>query len=85
MSIAEQYEQEEKYAEAYLEYKKELSHRKDDVELLTRLGHLALMLEKKEDAVSYFNQIIAHIDFQKIVNACKYYDLLNNAQKCLIG
>ena len=59
MSIAEQYEQEEKYAEAYLEYKKELSHRKDDVELLTRLGHLALMLEKKEDAVSYFNQIIA--------------------------
>lgn len=59
MSIAEQYEQEERYAEAYLEYKKELSHKKDDVEILTRLGHLALMLEKQEDAVSYFNQIIA--------------------------
>jgi len=59
MSIAEQYEQEERYAEAYLEYKKELSHKKDDIEILTRLGHLALMLEKQEDAVSYFNQIIA--------------------------
>lgn len=40
---------------------------------------------KKKVKKDNFNQIIAHIDFQKIVNACKYYDLLNNAQKCLIG
>ena len=59
MSIAEQFEEEERYEEAYLEYKKRLSHNADDVEVLTRLGHLALMLEKTEDAVDYFNKIIS--------------------------
>ena len=59
MSIAEQYEQEERYDEAYLEYIKQLSHRGDDVELLTRLSHLALMLDKTEDAVSYLLKIIS--------------------------
>ncbi len=59
MGIAEQYEEEEKYAEAYLEYKKQLSHNTNNVDLLTHLGHLALMLDKTEDAVSYYLKIIS--------------------------
>lgn len=58
MSIAEQLEAEEKYAEAYLEYKKQLSHNANDIELLSHLGHLALMLDKTEDAISYYTKII---------------------------
>ena len=59
MGIAEQLEAEERYDEAYLEYKKQLSNNTDDVEILTRLAHLALMLEKTEDAENYFLQIIS--------------------------
>lgn len=59
MGIAEELEQEERYEEAYLEYKKRLSHEANDIELLTRLGHISMMLEKTEDAITYFNKIIA--------------------------
>ena len=58
MSIAEQYEEEERYAEAYLEYKKQLSHNANNVDLLSHLGHLALMLDKTDDAISYYTKII---------------------------
>lgn len=59
MSIAEQLEQEEKYEEAYFEYKKALVHNPNDIEILTRLAHLSMMLEHNEDAISYFNKIIS--------------------------
>ena len=48
MKLAEQLEMDEKFEEAYSEYKKELPHKQDDIELLTKLAHLALILEKKE-------------------------------------
>ena len=47
MNLAEQLEQDEKYEEAYAEYKKQMVQKPADVELLTKLGHLALILEKK--------------------------------------
>ena len=50
MNTAEQLEQSEKYDEAYAEYKKILVNKPGDVEILTRLAHLALILEKKDDA-----------------------------------
>ena len=50
MNLAEQLEQDEKYEEAYTEYKKQLPHKQNDVELLTKLAHVALILEKKDDA-----------------------------------
>lgn len=59
MSIAEQLEQEEKYEEAYFEYKKSLVHNPNDTEILTRLSHLAIMLEKTDEAVNYLNKIIS--------------------------
>ena len=55
MKLAEQYEIDEKYDEAYAEYKKELPHRAGDVELLTKLAHLALILDKKDEAKAYYD------------------------------
>ena len=58
MNLAEQLEQNEKYDEAYAEYKKELPHRQNDIELLTKLAHLALILEKNEEAKIYYAKIL---------------------------
>ena len=58
MNLAEQLEQNEKYDEAYAEYKKQLAHKQGDVELLTKLAHLALILEKKDDAKIYYAKIL---------------------------
>ena len=58
MKLAEQLEMNEKYDEAYAEYKKELPHKTGDIELLTKLAHLALILEKKDEAKIYYGKIL---------------------------
>lgn len=58
MNLAEQLEQDEKYEEAYAEYKKQMAKKPSDIELLTKLAHLALILEKKDDAQIYFGKIL---------------------------
>ncbi len=58
MNLAEQLEQDEKYEEAYAEYKKQMVKNPSDVELLTKLAHLALILEKKDDAEIYYGKIL---------------------------
>ena len=89
MNIAEQLEQNEKYDEAYAEYKKMLVKKADDVEILTKLAHLALILEKKEDAKLYYakilevdpSNILAHeqlIDIFVHEDKFKYYLLRGN-------
>ena len=89
MNLAEQLEQDEKYEEAYAEYKKQMVQKPADVELLTKLGHLALILEKKEDAKIYYAKILeidppnilAHeqlIDIFMLEDRFKYYLLRGN-------
>ena len=89
MNLAEQLEQNEKYDEAYAEYKKELPHRQNDIELLTKLAHLALILEKKDEARIYYakilevdpSNILAHeqlIDLFVHEDKFKYYLLRGN-------
>lgn len=89
MNLAEQLEQDEKYEEAYAEYKKQMVQKPADVELLTKLGHLALILEKKEDAKIYYAKILeidppnilAHeqlIDIFMHEDRFKYYLLRGN-------
>lgn len=89
MNLAEQLEQNEKYDEAYAEYKKQLAHKQGDVELLTKLAHLALILEKKDDAKIYYakileadpSNILAHeqlIDIFVHEDKFKYYLLRGN-------
>ena len=58
MKLAEQLEIDEKYEEAYAEYKKELPHKANDIELLTKLAHIALILEKKDEAKIYYGKIL---------------------------
>lgn len=89
MNLAEQLEQNEKYDEAYAEYKKQLPNKQGDVELLTKLAHLALILEKKDDAKIYYAKILevdppnilAHeqlIDIFASEDRFKYYLLRGN-------
>lgn len=89
MNLAEQLEQDEKYEEAYAEYKKQMVQKPADVELLTKLGHLALILGKKEDAKIYYAKILeidppnilAHeqlIDIFMHEDRFKYYLLRGN-------
>ena len=58
MNTAEQLEQSEKYEEAYAEYKKMLMHKPDDVDLLTRTAHVALILGNKADAKQIYARIL---------------------------
>lgn len=89
MKIAEQYELNEQYEEAYLEYKKELLHNKTDIEMYIKLAHLALILEKKDEAKAYYakileldpTSILAHeqlIDLYYDEDKFKYYLLRGN-------
>ena len=58
MNTAEQLEQSEKYEEAYAEYKKILMHKPDDVDILTRTAHVALILGNKEEAKRLYARIL---------------------------
>ena len=52
MSIetAEQFEENGQYEEAYTEYKKSYMHNQNDLSLLAQLGHIASILDKKDEA-----------------------------------
>ena len=60
MSIqtAEQFEANEQYEQAYEEYKKEHERRPNDLSITERLGHLAMMLNKKDEAADFYTQIL---------------------------
>lgn len=58
IAIAEQLEENEQYDKAYEEYKKIYSQRPKSVDILERLGHLAIILDKKEEAADYYNKIL---------------------------
>ncbi len=66
LQLAEQFEANEQYEQAYEEYKKELGYNPDDVGILERLGHLALILEKKDEAAGYYYNILTK-DLQNTV------------------
>ena len=58
MRYIEQLEEEEKYQEAYDECLKKLAKKQDDVDFLTRIAHLALILDKKDDAKGFYARIL---------------------------
>lgn len=80
MKLAEQLEMNEKYDEAYVEYIKELPHKSNDIELLTKLAHLALILDKKNDAKAYFGKIL-ELDSANILAHEQLVDLYSNEDK----
>jgi len=80
MKLAEQLEMNEKYDEAYIEYIKELPHKSCDIELLTKLAHLALILGKKSEAKTYYGKIL-EIDSANILAHEQLIDLYANEDK----
>lgn len=80
MKLAEQLELDEKYEEAYAEYRKELAHKQNDIELLTKLAHIALILEKKDEAKSYYGKML-EIDSANILAHEQLIDIYVNEDK----
>lgn len=58
LQLAEQYEENEQYEQAYDEYKKLSERNPKDLSLLERLGHLAMFLDKKDEAAEYYSKIL---------------------------
>ena len=73
MSLAEQYEENEQYEQAYEAYKNELNSRPKDVLVLERLGHIAMMLDKKDEAAEYYSKILE----QDLTNTLCYEQLMD--------
>ena len=57
-NIAEQLEDNEQFDKAYEEYKKLHAQTPKNIDILERLGHLAVMLDKKDEAKEYYNKIL---------------------------
>ena len=58
MSLAEQYEENEQYPQAFEEYKKMHEKNPKDLSILERHGHLSILLENKDDAAYYYSKIL---------------------------
>ena len=56
--IAEKLEDEEQFERAYEEYKRIYENRTQSIEILERLAHLAMILDKKDEAVEYYSKIL---------------------------
>lgn len=80
---AEKFEDEEQFEEAYKEYKK-IYERKSGLQILERLGHLAMILNKKDDAQEYYTKILEldatnEMAYEQLMDICmssdryKYY------------
>ena len=80
MKLAEQLEIDEKYEEAYAEYKKELVHNNTDIELLTKLAHIALILDNKQEAKAYYGRIL-ELDSSNILAHEQLIDLFANEDR----
>lgn len=58
LQTAEQFEENEQYTQAFEEYKKLYERNPKDLSLLERLGHLAMLLDNKEEAAEYYSKIL---------------------------
>ena len=73
LQLAEQYEENEQYDKAYEEYKRLHAKNPDDLSLLERLGHTAMVLDKKDEAAEYYSKIIE----KDMTNTLAYEQLMD--------
>lgn len=73
LQLAEQFEANEQYEQAYLEYQKAFEQTPEDLGILERLGHLALILEKAEEAANYYHKILE----RDVTNSLAYEQLMS--------
>jgi len=60
LQLAEQFEDNEQYTQAFEEYKKLLDKNPRDLSVLERLGHISILLENKEEAAEYYSKILEY-------------------------
>jgi len=72
LQLAEQFEANEQYEEAYNEYKKEFEANPDNMGILERLGHLSLILDRPEEAAGYYHEILK----RDVTNPLAYEQLM---------
>lgn len=58
LQLAQQFEANEQYEDAYREYKDAFEQDPNNMGLLERLGHLALILENPDEAAGYYNEML---------------------------
>ncbi len=73
LQLAEQFEANEQYEQAYEEYKKEHEQNPNDLGILERLGHLSLILEKTDEAAFYYYEILK----RDVTNPLAYDQLIS--------
>ncbi len=72
LQLAEQFEANEQYEEAYREYKAAFDANPENMGILERLGHLALILDKPNEAAGYYNEILR----RDVTNPLAYEQLM---------
>lgn len=73
LQLAEQFEANEQYEDAYREYKKAYEQSPEDLGLMERLGHLSLILDKPEEAADYYHEILK----RDVTNPLAYEQLMS--------
>ncbi len=73
LQLAEQFEANEQYEQAYEQYKKAYEQSPDDIGLLERLGHISLILERPEEASNYYYEILK----RDMTNTLAYEQLMS--------
>ncbi len=72
LQLAEQFEANEQYEQAFAEYKKEYENSPDDLGILERLGHLSLILGNEQEAAAYYYEILK----RDVANPLAYEQLM---------
>ena len=79
IQIAEQFEENEQFDKAYEEYKKLYEKNPKNMNVIERLGHIAMMLGKKDEAADFYSKTDSKLLQQAIYtvvfngkNAVKY-------------
>ena len=73
LQLAEQFEANEEYEKAYNEYLKEFEANPNNMGIIERLGHLSLILDRVDDALNYYNEILK----RDVTNALAYEQLIS--------
>jgi tetratricopeptide (TPR) repeat protein len=80
ISTAEQLEESEQYEKAYEEYKRLYEKKPNSVDLLQHLGHVALILNKNDEAIEYYSRILG-IDPSNVMAYQELMDLYENTDR----
>lgn len=89
INLAEQLEENEQYDKAYEEYKKIYAQKPKSIDILERLGHLAMILHKQDEAAEFYAKVLeldatnelAHEQLMDIyfhTDRFKYYTMRGN-------